>query len=71
MEVYYTLGLKEESQKYAQLLGYNYQSSEWYENSYSLFNKSYKKRKREIKKKSDKMSRRILKKFKSLFKLDG
>jgi len=71
VEVYFTLGLKEEAQKYAKLLGYNYQSSEWYENSYSLFDKSYKKKNRERKKKSDKISKRILNKFKSLFKLDG
>ena len=32
----------EESKKYAYLLGYNYESSEWYENSYKLFNKKYK-----------------------------
>ena len=32
VEVYYTLGLIEEAEKYANLLGYNYQSSEWYKN---------------------------------------
>ena len=42
VEVYFTIGLKNEAKKYAKLLGYNYQSSEWYENSYSLFNKKYK-----------------------------
>ena len=42
VEVYYTIGLKEESQKYAQILGYNYKSSQWYEKSYSVFNKNYK-----------------------------
>ena len=41
VEVYYTIGLIDESEKYAKLLGYNYQSSTWYENSYSLFNKNY------------------------------
>ena len=41
VEVYYTIGLKNESKKYAQILGYNYKSSQWYENSYSLFNKKY------------------------------
>ena len=47
VEVYYTIGLKNEAKKYASLLGYNYQSSQWYENSYSLFDKTYKKRKKE------------------------
>ena len=41
VEIYYTLGLIEESRKYANLLGYNYQSSQWYENTYKVFNKKY------------------------------
>ena len=39
VELHYKLGLIEESQKYASLLGYNYQSSEWYSKSYKIFNK--------------------------------
>ena len=35
VEVYYTLGLKEEAQKYAKVLGYNYKSSKWYQKSYA------------------------------------
>ena len=65
VEVHYTLGLKEEAQKYAQLLGYNYQSSQWYENSYAIFNKKYKKRKKTKLKKENKKT--IFKKLKSLF----
>ena len=42
VELYYTIGLENESQKYASLLGYNYQSSKWYEKSYKIFNKEYK-----------------------------
>ena len=49
VELYYRLGLLEESQKYASLLGYNYQSSEWYSKSYKIFNTDYKS-KLEIKK---------------------
>ena len=41
VEIYYTIGLKNESKKYAQILGYNYKSSRWYENSYSVFYKKY------------------------------
>ena len=41
VEVYYTLGLIEEAQKYANILGYNYKSSEWYKKSYRIFNKEY------------------------------
>ena len=66
VEVHYTIGLIDEAEKYAQLLGYNYQSSKWYENSYSLFDKTYKKREKKrlntFKKKSD----GIIKKFKTL-----
>ena len=65
VEVHYTLGLKEEAKKYAQLLGYNYQSSQWYENSYAIFNKKYKKRKKTKLKKENKKT--IFKKLKSLF----
>ncbi len=63
VEVYYTIGLINESEKYAQLLGYNYQSSQWYENSYSLFDKTYKLKR---KKNSDRKNKKILQKFKSL-----
>jgi len=52
VEVHYLLGLKNEAEKYAKLLGYNYQSSTWYEKSYTIFNKKYKINKRKnIKKK--------------------
>ena len=62
VELYYTIGLEDESQKYASLLGYNYQSSKWYEKSYMIFNKKYK-TKLELKKEKKGM----LKKFKKLF----
>ena len=62
VEIYYILGLENEAQKYANLLGYNYQSSQWYENSYRVFNKNY-----EIKS-IEKDKNGILKKFKSLLK---
>ena len=66
VEVHYTLGLIEEAEKYAQLLGYNYQSSKWYENSYSLFNKNYEKRKKERFKTYKKKTGGLIKKFKTL-----
>ena len=62
VELYYSIGLENESQKYASLLGYNYQSSKWYEKSYKVFNQNYK-TKLEIKKEK----KNILKKFKNLF----
>ena len=42
VEVYYKIGLVEESKKAASILGYNYLSSEWYARSYKVFNKKYK-----------------------------
>ena len=69
VEVYYLLGLVNESRKYASLLGYNYQSSEWYERSYGLFDKIYAEKRKSIK--NDKKKRNIfLKKIGSLFDLN-
>ena len=62
VELYFTIGLENESQKYASLLGYNYQSSKWYEKSYKVFNKKYKS-KLELKKEKKSM----LKKFRKIF----
>ncbi len=67
VEVYFTIGLKEEAKKYAKLLGYNYQSSKWYEKSYSLFDKMYEENKKKRNKKLNKKENSFLKKFKSLF----
>ena len=41
VEIYYTIGLLEESRKVASILGYNYGSGEWYKKSYKVFNKNY------------------------------
>ena len=64
VEIHYKLGLLEEAQKYASLLGYNYKSGEWYEATYKILNKEYKNKKN--KQKSDKDG--LLKKLKYLFK---
>ena len=66
VEVYYILGLKDEAEKYANILGYNYGSSKWYEMTYNVFNKNYVSTK--IKKNKNKNS--IINKFKSLFDSD-
>ena len=70
VEVHYIIGLKDEAKKYAKLLGYNYQSSKWYEKSYSVFDKEYKEN---VKKRDKQRSKKnkTLKKIKSLFSLDG
>ncbi len=64
VELHYKVGLINEAEKYAYLLGYNYQSSKWYEASYKILNKDYEKNK--IKIKDEKETN--LKKFKNLFK---
>ena len=51
VEVNYKLGLVEEAKQAAAILGYNYESGEWYERSYKIFNKNYKAKK--IKKKKE------------------
>ena len=42
VEIYYKIGLENEAKSAAALLGYNYNSSEWYERSYKILNKNYK-----------------------------
>jgi len=69
VEIYYIIGLEEESKKYANLLGYNYMSSEWYEKSYAIFDKKYEIKKKDITR-NKKFTSSILKKFKSLFNWD-
>tara|TARA_B100000886_G_C20377988_1_gene472613 strand:- start:137 stop:973 length:837 start_codon:yes stop_codon:yes gene_type:complete len=64
VELHYKLGLVNESQRYASLLGYNYKSGQWYEASYKLLNKNYEKKK--IERANEKET--ILKKFKNIFK---
>ena len=63
VEIYYKIGLVEESKKYAALLGYNYLSSDWYKESYRIFNKNYSSSTSKIKKKENFITR----KFKNLF----
>ena len=42
IEVHYHIGLEDEAKKYANILGYNYNSSEWFQQSYKILNKEYK-----------------------------
>jgi len=63
VEVYYRVGLKEEAKAAAAILGYNYNSSEWYKQSYKILNKSYKLRKKSEIKKDDGLIKRTIKKI--------
>ena len=42
VEIYYKIGLEDESRKYAILLGYNYSDSKWYKKTYKVHKKEYK-----------------------------
>jgi len=66
VELHYNIGLIDEAKKYASLLGYNYQSSQWYEATYIIFNKNYESPINKINKKKGNF---IIRKFKSLFEL--
>ena len=68
VEINYRLGLIDESKKYANLLGYNYGSSEWYKASYKIFNEDYVYDYKKVKKLKQKDKRKILSKFKAKFK---
>ena len=67
VEIHYHIGLEEEAKKYAKILGYNYNSSEWFSASYKIFNKNYEK---EILKKNNELNKdkSFLKKITGLFK---
>ena len=69
VEVYYKIGLMEESRQAASILGYNYQSGEWYKKSYKVFNKNYKNKKvtKTKKAKKEKKLGLIRRKIKGLF----
>ena len=66
VEIYFKIGLVDESKRYAKLLGYNHQSSEWYKQTYKIFNKNYKpKNKRNSNKTKNNF---VIQKFKNLFR---
>ena len=65
VELHYKIGLENEAKKYAQLLGYNYLSSDWYKNTYKIFNSDYKLAKPKPRKED---SSYLIKKYNSIFK---
>ena len=67
VEIHYHLGLEEEAKKYTKILGYNFNSSEWYEQSYKILNKDYvmkKINKKEEKKEKENLIKKIIKMIK-------
>lgn len=67
VEIYFLIGLEDESKKYAKLLGYNYQSSKWYKESYKIFNKNYKPKNKKYKNNKKNKNNFISDKFKKIF----
>ena len=64
VEIYYEIGLEDEAKKTAAILGYNYNSSEWYEQSYKILNKDYKIQQPDnIKEKEEGLIRRTIKRI--------
>lgn len=68
VEIHYHIGLEDEAKKYASVLGYNYNSSQWFKQSYQLLNKDYKYN--QIKSSEGKKDREFLKKIIEMIKLD-
>ncbi len=64
VEIHYHIGLENEAKKYASILGYNYNSSEWFEQSYKVLNKNYVSPKKEKVKKDDSFLKSIINKIK-------
>ena len=61
VEIYYNLGLINEAEKTAKILGYNYNTSKWYDNSYALLNKDYRNEQKILEKKSKKKEQGLVK----------
>ena len=63
VEIHYHLGLEDEAKKYAKILGYNYNSSRWFEESYKILNNDYEIKKIELKDKKKKNDENFFKKI--------
>ena len=69
VEIHYYLGLEEEAKKYASILGYNYNSGDWFKQSYKILNKDYKiSKKMKISDKKDKNNKSFIKKIIEIIK---
>ena len=64
VEIHHYLGLEEEAKKYAKILGYNYNSGDWFKQTYKVLNKDYKIIKKEKIKKDESFFKKILNKIK-------
>tara|TARA_S200000501_G_scaffold302695_1_gene290197 strand:+ start:5051 stop:5890 length:840 start_codon:yes stop_codon:yes gene_type:complete len=60
VEIHYHLGLENEAKKFASILGYNYNSSEWFKQSYKILNKNYRIEKNKEKNKEKSLMNKII-----------
>jgi len=63
VEVYYRVGLIDEAKATAAILGYNYNSSEWYTQTYKILNKTYKLPEKATIKKNEGLIKRTIQKI--------
>ena len=68
VEIHYYLGLENEAKKYAKILGYNYNSSEWFEKSYKILNKDYDSNIKNTVKKQKKSEKSVIKRILGIIK---
>ena len=69
VEIHYYLGLVEEANRYASILGYNYNSGEWFKQSYKILNKDYELTKKiELNNKKSNDDKSLLKKIINIIK---
>ena len=67
VEINYIIGLEDEAKRYAYTLGYNYQSSKWYKQTYKIFNEDYNIKQKIEKKEKDKKKNKLIDKIRSFF----
>ena len=66
VEIHYHIGLEQEAKKFASILGYNYNSSEWFQQTYKVLNKNYIFKKVE----KDKSDKALFKKILDIIKIN-
>ena len=69
VEIHYHIGLEKEAKRYVSILGYNYNSGEWFEQSYKILNKDYEmKSKKNLNKKKEEASKNLIQKIIGIIK---
>ena len=68
VEIHYYLGLENEAKKYAKILGYNYNSREWFEKSYKILNRDYDSNIKNTVKKQKKSEKSVIKRILGIIK---